>query len=121
MLRLSVTHTGARSTACRKFERLLNNSYLCAGNLLLHPEAGLLFIDFTTGDTLQLSGHAEVEWDNTHLPGAQRAVSFQTEAWVHVKGALPIQQNGPVENSPYNPTPPSAAQVSFLGCAEAPP
>ena len=85
-----------------------------AGNLLLDPEAGLLFIDFTTGDTLQLSGHAEVLWDETSLPGAQRTVSFQTEEWVHVKGALPIQQHGFVESSPYNPTPPNASQVHPL-------
>lgn len=80
-----------------------------AGNLVLDPEAALLFIDFTTGDTLHLSGHAETQWEAAELPGAQRAVVFQTEAWVHVKAALPIQQQGPVESSPYNPTPPVSA------------
>lgn len=90
-------------------------SVAAAGNLLLDPEAGLLFIDFSTGDTLHLSGHAEVLWDETSLPGAQRTVSFQTEEWVHVKGALPIQQHGSVESSPYNPTPPNASQV-YIPC-----
>lgn len=77
---------------------------LPAGNLVLDPEAALLFIDFSTGDTLHLSGRAETQWDAADVPGAQRAVVFQTEAWVHVKAALPIQQQGPVESSPYNPT-----------------
>lgn len=84
-----------------------------AGNLLLNPEAGLLFIDFTSGDTLHLSGLAEVQWDETSLPGAQRTVAFQTEEWVHVRGALPMQQHGAVESSPYNPSPPNAEQVTF--------
>lgn len=82
-------------------------SFLAAGNLILDPHAALLFIDFTTGDTLHLSGRAEVRWDQVDLPGAQRTIIFQTEEWVHVKGALPIKQQGPVESSPYNPTPPS--------------
>ena len=82
-------------------------SFLAAGNLILDPEAALLFIDFTTGDTLHLSGRAEVHWDQVDLPGAQRTIIFQTEEWVHVKQALPIKQQGAVESSPYNPTPPS--------------
>ena len=82
-------------------------SFLPAGNLILDPQAALLFIDFTTGDTLHLSGRAEVHWDQVDLPGAQRTIIFQTEEWVHVKGALPIKQQGQVESSPYNPTPPS--------------
>jgi hypothetical protein len=32
------------------------------GNLLIDPSAALLFVDFATGDTLHLSGTAEVEW-----------------------------------------------------------
>ena len=85
---------------------------LCAGNLLVDPEAALLFIDFLTGDTLHLSGRAEVQWQNTDLPGAQRTVAFQTQEWVHVKGALPFSHKGPVESSPYNPTPPQTSEHS---------
>ncbi len=81
--------------------------FLVEGNLILDPQAALLFIDFTTGDTLHLSGRAEVHWDQVDLPGAQRTIIFQTEEWVHVKGALPIKQQGAVESSPYNPAPPS--------------
>ncbi len=82
-------------------------SFLAAGNVILDPQAALLFIDFTTGDTLHLSGRAEVHWDQVDLPGTQRTIIFQTEELVHVKGALLIKQQGAVESSPYNPTPPS--------------
>lgn len=99
-----------------------NNVFSTLGNLILDPHAALLFIDFTTGDTLHLSGRAEVRWDQVDLPGAQRTIIFQTEEWVHVKGALPIKQQGPVESSPYNPTPPSkpgnlqASDMQHLQC-----
>lgn len=85
-----------------------NNAFSTLGNLSLNPEAGLLFMDFTTGDTLHLSGTTEIHWDETALPGAQRTIYFQTEGWVHVTGALPIHQRGSVHSSPYNPSPPSS-------------
>lgn len=50
------------------------------GNLELDPRAGLLFMDFESGDTVQLSGTAEVLWDDPRTgqtSGAQRFVSFQ--------------------------------------------
>jgi predicted pyridoxine 5'-phosphate oxidase superfamily flavin-nucleotide-binding protein len=40
-----------------------NNLFNSFGNLAVDPEASLLFLDFDTGRTLQLSGTAEVEWD----------------------------------------------------------
>jgi hypothetical protein len=39
-----------------------NNMFNSFGNLLVDPSAALLFVDFATGDTLQLSGTAQVEW-----------------------------------------------------------
>ena len=36
-----------------------NNFYNTLGNLRLHPAAGLLFIDWPSGDVLQVSAHAE--------------------------------------------------------------
>ena len=32
------------------------------GNLAIDPETALLFLDFTSGRTLQLTGAAEIEW-----------------------------------------------------------
>lgn len=39
-----------------------NNLFNSFGNLAVEPQAALLFLDFTTGDTLQLSGTAQIEW-----------------------------------------------------------
>jgi hypothetical protein len=46
-----------------------NNLFNSFGNLAVDPEASLLFIDFNTGSTLQLSGTAEVEWEEASGPG----------------------------------------------------
>jgi hypothetical protein len=40
-----------------------NNMFNSFGNIAVNPEAALLFPDFMTGRTLQLSGPAQVEWD----------------------------------------------------------
>lgn len=40
-----------------------NNMFNSFGNLFNDPTAGLLFIDFDSGATLQLSGSAAVRWD----------------------------------------------------------
>jgi hypothetical protein len=46
-----------------------NNLFNSFGNLAVDPEAALLFLDFSTGRTLHLSGTAEVEWDAAGRPG----------------------------------------------------
>src|ERR1700678_3365977 len=46
-----------------------NNLFNSFGNLAVDPEASLLFFDFDTGRTLQLSGTAEVHWDAPGRPG----------------------------------------------------
>ena len=40
-----------------------NNLFNSFGNLAVDPTAALLFVDFPTGNTLQLSGTATVDWD----------------------------------------------------------
>jgi predicted pyridoxine 5'-phosphate oxidase superfamily flavin-nucleotide-binding protein len=40
-----------------------NGMFNTLGNLLAHPRAGLLFLDFEKGDVLQLTGEARVEAD----------------------------------------------------------
>src|SRR5262249_51930745 len=37
------------------------------GNLQLNPRAGLLFVDFGSGDTLSLTGEAQVIWEGPEL------------------------------------------------------
>ena len=63
------------------------------GNIEVDPRCGLLFIDFDTGNTLQLTGEAEILWEPEHVcrfPGAERVVSFQLEEKIHVEHALPM-------------------------------
>ncbi len=71
-----------------------NNYYNTIGNFMLNPSAGLLFIDFESGDTLQLTGHARVEWDGpavANVPGAQRLLHVDVKAVVDCKNALPLR------------------------------
>jgi len=64
------------------------------GNLLLEPRAGLLFIDFDSGDLLQVSGRAQIVWEDEALaahPGAQRLLSIAVTGALRVAGGLPLQ------------------------------
>ncbi len=70
-----------------------NCMFTTLGNIEVDPRCGLLFMDFDTGDTLQLAGQAEVLWGAEHasrFPGAERVVSFQVEETLHIEAALPF-------------------------------
>ncbi|MBK7829457.1 pyridoxamine 5'-phosphate oxidase family protein [Nannocystis sp.] len=58
-----------------------NRFFNTLGNILVQPKVGLLFVDFDTGERLQLSGDAElIEAGDARLAslrGAERAWSFQ--------------------------------------------
>ena len=43
-----------------------NNMFNSFGNLEIDPTAALLFMDFDSGRTLQLSGRAVVDWETAH-------------------------------------------------------
>jgi hypothetical protein len=64
------------------------------GNLLANPRCGLLFLDFGSGDTLQLTGRGEVLWEWPHedpaFRGAQRLIQFQVDETVQLTGAVPL-------------------------------
>jgi predicted pyridoxine 5'-phosphate oxidase superfamily flavin-nucleotide-binding protein len=64
------------------------------GNLLVNPRCGLLFLDFDSGDTLQLIGKGEIVWewprDDPAFRGAQRLVRFHIDGTVHIEGAVPF-------------------------------
>jgi len=64
------------------------------GNILLNPRAGLLFIDFHSGDLLQMSGSAEVLLDDPEIAafqGAERLWRFKPQRIVHRKAAIPLR------------------------------
>jgi len=59
-----------------------NSMFNTLGNLTLNPHAGLLFIDFDTGRTLQLTGRASIDWSPERVrtfAGAERVVDFELE------------------------------------------
>ena len=63
------------------------------GNIQVNPRCGLLFVDFDTGDILQLTGEAETLWQPEHtcrFPGAERVLSFEVDETLHIEGALPL-------------------------------
>ena len=74
------------------------------GNLVENPQAGLLFIDFATGDTLQLTGKAVIAWDSETLEfaGANRLVEFQIEKVKSLTSVTSFQWQFK-EYSPYLP------------------
>jgi predicted pyridoxine 5'-phosphate oxidase superfamily flavin-nucleotide-binding protein len=64
------------------------------GNIAVNPVAGLLFIDFATGDLLQLFVRAEVVWDGPEVEafaGAERLLRMQVVAAQHAPAALPLR------------------------------
>ena len=68
------------------------------GNLLNHPRAGLLFIDFESGDLLHLVVNAEIIWDGVQLKafaGAERLYRFHVLAVHRNVGALPFKWSAP--------------------------
>ena len=54
-----------------------NRYFNTLGNLVLEPRCALLFVDFTAGRMLQLQGTAEVLWNDTSLPHAERTWRFR--------------------------------------------
>ncbi|MES2911808.1 MAG: pyridoxamine 5'-phosphate oxidase family protein [Pseudomonadota bacterium] len=72
------------------------------GNIAINPRAGLLFIDFDSGDLLYLAVTAEIVWDGPDLrafEGAQRLLRFHVTAMRRVEASLPLSW-GPTLISP---------------------
>jgi hypothetical protein len=75
------------------------------GNLAANSNIGLLFIDFETGRTLQLTGDAEVIWDETRLAAydrAERLVEVTVAESIETDGGNPLRWQLE-ERSPFNP------------------
>ena len=75
-----------------------NSMFLTLGNLSADPRAGLLFLDWTSGAVLQVTGRARTEFD-AH---GERTVRFTVEAVAETPGASPLRWTAP-EYSPANP------------------
>ncbi|MEQ8898974.1 MAG: pyridoxamine 5'-phosphate oxidase family protein [Roseovarius sp.] len=70
-----------------------NNYFNTIGNLVSNPQVGLLFIDFETGDLLQITGRASIEWDatNAHDPDARRVINVTVDAVVDRPAAVSLR------------------------------
>jgi predicted pyridoxine 5'-phosphate oxidase superfamily flavin-nucleotide-binding protein len=82
-----------------------NGMFQTLGNLTRDPRAGLLVIDFASGDLLQLTGRASIDYDAERArrhAGAQRMIDFAVDEVRERAGALPLRGGAP-EYSPYNP------------------
>lgn len=68
-----------------------NESFNTLGNLLLEPRAGLLFIDWRTGEALMLTGTVEIVWDGPEVAafrGAERLWRLTVEAALRLPAAV---------------------------------
>jgi uncharacterized protein len=66
-----------------------NKMFNTLGNIAAQPRAGLLFVDFGSGATLQLSGRGKILWEGQEvesLAGAQRATEFEIDEVVEIRG-----------------------------------
>lgn len=71
------------------------------GNIHLNGKAGLLFVDYASGDTLQLSGDAEVILDSPEIAafqGAERLWTFRARRIVRRPAALALRWMTPAES-----------------------
>ncbi|MDX2244913.1 MAG: pyridoxamine 5'-phosphate oxidase family protein [Leptolyngbyaceae cyanobacterium bins.302] len=107
---VDVSHRGGRpGFVCVNADTLTipdfsgNNFFNTLGNLLNYPQAGLLFIDFATGDLLYLAVIAEIIWEEDEVAvfeGAERLVRFTIQEVRFVSGVLPFRWSEP-ELSPF--------------------
>jgi predicted pyridoxine 5'-phosphate oxidase superfamily flavin-nucleotide-binding protein len=82
-----------------------NMMFQTQGNISVNPKAGLVFVDFERGATLQLTGEARIDWDPEAaeaFPGAERLVRFHVDRVVETEGAVPLRWTF-VQASPFNP------------------
>jgi len=82
-----------------------NSMFNTLGNIHANPRSGLLFIDFQTTDTLQITGRAQIIWDPVEkgkFPGAERLVSFEVEEVIQMKNDRPSEWQL-ISYSPFNP------------------
>ncbi len=70
-----------------------NSMFNTLGNVTVNPRAGLLFIDFDSGVTLQLTGRASIDWNPERVrtfPGAERVIDFELEQIIDAPAGFPL-------------------------------
>ena len=104
-----ISHRGGRPGFVRVSANTLsipdfrgNNYFNTLGNLVGEPHASLLFIDFETGDVLQLQGTVRIDWNQRavrQFEGVERLWHFEVaRGWMR-RNAVPLRWSF-VEYSP---------------------
>ena len=71
-----------------------NRFFNTLGNLAAHPRAGLLFVDFDSGDLLHVAVTAEIVWNGPEVAafeGAERLMRFHVTHALRRPAALPLR------------------------------
>ena len=71
-----------------------NNHFNTIGNMMMNPLAGVLFIDFDSGDLLYLTCSVQIIWDSEErqrFDGAERLIQLTLEEGILVNNAMPIR------------------------------
>jgi uncharacterized protein len=71
-----------------------NGFFNTLGNLMVNPRAGLLFVDFASGDLLQVTGTTTIVWDGplvAAFAGAERLWRLAPVQGRWLRGALPLR------------------------------
>ncbi|MBV1910442.1 MAG: pyridoxamine 5'-phosphate oxidase family protein [Kangiellaceae bacterium] len=79
-----------------------NNHFNTFGNIEETGKAGLLFVDFNSGELLTLTGNAKIIWDSPEIKyfeGAQRLLEFEVTKGRFIKNAIAARWSKP-EYSP---------------------
>lgn len=103
--RIDVSHRGGRPGFVRLDGNVLtipdyagNMFFNTLGNFLVNPRAGLVFVDWRSGDMLQMTGHVEVMADCDQAgssDGAERAWRFTPKRIMKRQQALPLRASLP--------------------------
>lgn len=81
-----------------------NSMFNTLGNLALHPRAGLLFVDFASGETLQINGTVDIDLDAdpVRTGGTGRAWTLAVTYWRRSRLDATLQHEM-LDYSPHNP------------------
>ena len=90
-----------------------NSMFNTLGNFSANPKAGLLFLDFDLGRTLQLIGRPEILWDQDDAEGktggTRRFWLLQVERWREMSLPATVRWEF-LDYSPFNPQPQEATR-----------
>lgn len=84
-----------------------NSMFSTLGNIYENPKAALLFVDYDKGDTLQLSGNAELQFDQNSKDDfyksgeTARFWTFKTEKWIRTINHHKVKTKF-IDFSPFN-------------------